>query len=293
MLFSIIIRTFNEEKYLSQLLDKISSQNIFSNKLEVIIVDSGSIDNTLAIAEMFNCRIIHINKKIFSFGRSLNFGCNAALGDILIFISGHCIPIGENWLINLVEPIIEKKVVYSYGKQIGNNTSKFSETVIFEKYYPNESRIPQIGYFCNNANSALLKSEWENKYFDENLTGLEDMFLAKNLVEEKKFIGYVANACVYHLHNESWSKIKLRFERESIALQNIMPEVYITFFDFLRFFLSSVFIDISKATKLLKLHKFIFQILLYRFCQYWGSYKGNHSTREISKKLKYRYFYPK
>ena len=293
MLFSIIIRTFNEEKYLSQLLDKISSQNIFSNKLEVIIVDSGSTDSTLIIAEAFNCKIIHINKEIFSFGRSLNLGCTAALGDILIFISGHCIPIGENWLINLVEPIIEKQVVYTYGRQIGNNTSKFSETVIFEKYYPNESIIPQIGYFCNNANSALLKSEWENKNFDEHLTGLEDMFLAKQLVQEKKFIGYVASACVFHLHNESWSKIKNRFERESLALKNIMPEVQISFLDFIRFFISSVFIDIAKALRINKLHKFIFQIFLYRFCQYWGSYSGNHSTRKISKKLKYKYFFPK
>lgn len=293
MLFSIIIRTFNEEKYLIQLLDQIFLQKIYSNSLEVIIVDSGSTDNTLIIAQRFNCKIIYINKEIFSFGRSLNFGCAAALGDILIFISGHCIPIGENWLINLVEPIVDEHVVYTYGKQIGNNTSKFSETVIFEKYYPNESRIPQIGYFCNNANSALLKSEWQINSFNEDLTGLEDMYLAKQLVDQKKNIGYVSNACVYHLHNESWGKIKLRFERESIALQNIMPEVQITFFDFLRFFITSVFIDINKAIKINKAHTFAFQIIKFRFCQYWGSYKGNHSTREISKKLKYSYFYPK
>ena len=89
MIFSIIIRTYNEEKYLNQLLDKIFCQEIGHNKLEVIIVDSGSHDNTLVIANSFNCKIISIKKENFTFGRSLNYGCSAAIGDILIFISGH------------------------------------------------------------------------------------------------------------------------------------------------------------------------------------------------------------
>ena len=293
MLFSIIIRTYNEEKYLSQLLDHIFVQKIYTNSIEVIIVDSGSNDNTLKIAQLYNTKVIDIKKEIFTFGRSLNFGCDAANGEILIFISGHCIPIGEFWLINLVTPIIEQKVVYSYGRQIGNDSSKFSETIIFDKYFPNKSSIPQRGFFCNNANSALLRSEWKNNPFNENLTGLEDMFLAKQLVEQKKFIGYVSNACVYHLHNENWGKIKLRFERESIALKNIMPEVHISIFDFIRFFIISIFIDINKAFKINKAQIFIFQIIMYRYNQYWGSFNGNYLHRKISKKFKEKYFYPK
>lgn len=293
MLFSIIIRTYNEEKYLAQLLDKIFCQDIGQNKLEVILVDSGSDDNTLIIAKSFNCKIISIKKENFTFGRSLNYGCSAAIGDILIFISGHCIPISNEWLLKLVNPIINNQVVYSYGRQIGNHTSRFSETVIFEKYFPNESKIPQSGYFCNNANSALLKSEWEINHFNENLTGLEDLFLAKILVEQQKKIGYVSEACVFHLHNENWKKIKIRFEREAIALRFVMPEVNISLFDFIRYFFSSVLFDFYKAIKKGKLHIFIIQIVLFRFFQYWGCFEGNSLNRLLSKKVKEQYFYPK
>ena len=43
--------------------------------------------------------------------------------------------------------------------------------------------MPQGGFFCNNANAALLKAVWEEHPFDEELTGLEDMHLAKKLTE--------------------------------------------------------------------------------------------------------------
>ena len=179
VLISIIIRTYNEERYLQELLDAIKAQEIPYSETEIIIVDSGSTDRTLPIAEAYNCRITHISKKDFTFGRSLNHGCDMANGEILAFISGHCIPVNNVWLCRLIKPLIEGNVVFTYGRQIGRDTSKFSEYRVFEKYYPPLSQIPQDGYFCNNANAALLRKEWQRYRFDEELTGLEDMHLAK------------------------------------------------------------------------------------------------------------------
>ena len=51
MLISIIIRTLNEERYLGELLTKISSQKDFGFEIETIIIDSGSADNTIKIAK--------------------------------------------------------------------------------------------------------------------------------------------------------------------------------------------------------------------------------------------------
>ena len=292
MHFSIIIRTLNEEKYLSQLLDLIKAQKIENHTFEIIIVDSGSKDSTLKIAKNHNCIIVKIDKNDFSFGKSLNLGCKISTGEILIFISGHCLPINEKWLINLIRPILNNKAVYIYGKQIGNDTSKFSERMIFEKYYTNTSRIQNNDIFCNNANAALLKTQWLNTPFDENLTGLEDMYLAKKIISTNLSIAYVADACVFHLHDESWGKIKNRFEREAIALQIIMPEIQMSFYDFLRYLFSSVIFDLVAAFKNKILLKYFKEIILYRFFQYWGSYNGNKRHRILSNKIKEIYFYP-
>jgi rhamnosyltransferase len=288
---SIIIRTYNEAKHLPDVLNAIQKQE--GVDAEIILVDSGSTDGTLHIAERSGCRIIHIGKEIFSFGRSLNMGCAAAAGDILVFVSGHCIPADNQWLKNLTAPIEEGIVEWTYGRQVGIAQSRFSEQQIFHKYYPAVSSIPQGGFFCNNANGALLKKVWEQYPFDEELTGLEDMHLAKQIVQAGMKLGYVSEANVFHIHNETWRKIRNRFEREAIALQHIMPAVHVSFFDFLRYVISSIALDAGKAMRQKIFLKKVREILLYRTCQYWGSYQGNHSHRKLSRKLKERYFFPR
>ncbi|MBW4549828.1 MAG: glycosyltransferase family 2 protein [Aphanocapsa sp. GSE-SYN-MK-11-07L] len=293
ILASIIIRTYNEQRYLEELLQMIHSQIIDDFQNEVIIVDSGSNDNTIEIAEKFSCRIVHIDKSEFSFGRSLNVGCAAATGDYLVFISGHCIPTSKFWLLNLVKPLITDSVVLTYGRQLGGNSSKYSEKLLFEKFYPSTSKNPQTGFFCNNANSALLKNIWKSYLFNESLTGLEDMYLGKQLISAGMPIAYIAEAAVYHHHDESWQTIRRRYEREAIALQEIMPEVQINIIDFTRYLLTAIYFDSLNAMReKIFFHKFT-EIFMFRLMQFWGSYYGNHEHRKLSTQLKEIYFYPR
>jgi len=291
---SIIIRTYNESKHLPELLDKIGEQSLLKDGFEVILVDSGSTDATLTIAAQhpLPVRIVYINKDEFSFGRSLNLGCEQAQGRTLVFISGHCIPVDQTWLERLIAPIEHSRSAYSYGRQMGNEESRFSECQLFRKYYPKTSKIPQDGFFCNNANSALCRETWEELRFDEDLTGLEDMELAKRLVDGGGIVSYVADAPVYHLHNESWHQVRLRYQREAIALQAIMPQVHVTFSDFLRYLVSALMLDCGAALEQKCIARRFGEIFMFRLMQYWGTYGGNHDHRKLSHKAKEEYFYP-
>jgi len=291
---SIIIRTYNEETYLDDVLRGVAEQRLSRDGLiEVVIVDSGSEDGTLEIAKKHKCKVVHISQDEFTFGASLNVGCASAGGDVCVFLSGHCIPEGDKWLDHLVRPIVEQGVSYVYGRQIGGAVSKFSECRIFAKYFPGQSVIPQHGFFCNNANAALKRDVWESNRFDETLTGLEDMELAKRLRLNGMSIAYVSEAAVCHIHDESWSKVRNRYEREAYALRRIMPEVHISLLDFFRYFLSAVGLDI----RALSVQGFsvyaLYEIVMYRFMQYWGGYVGNKEHRMLSKEMKEKYFYPK
>ncbi len=292
MLVSVVIRTLNEEQYLEELLSSIRAQesDIFST--ETVIVDSGSTDRTIEIAQAYQARITYIKKEEFSFGRSLNIGCSFAEGDILVFVSGHCVPAETNWLHDLCLPLYEAKAHYSYGRQIGRDTTKFSERQVFDKYFPVYSMVPQSGHFCNNANAALLRTAWQDFQFDEELTGLEDMHLARQLVELGGLVAYVSSAPVYHIHDESWAQVRRRYEREAIALQKINPEIHMTFTDFLRCFVSSCLSDMGVALREKVFFKEIKDIVLFRFLQYWGGYQGNHIHRKLSLQAKRKYFYP-
>jgi rhamnosyltransferase len=293
MLVSIIIRTLNEDKYLGRLLRSIEEQKINGFYNEIVIVDSGSTDKTLEIAKKYKARVTFIKKNNFTFGRSLNIGCKFAKGDIFVFISGHCIPVNKNWLSYLIEPLVKNKYDYTYGRQIGVETTKFSENQVFDKYFPKVSRIRINEIFCNNANSAIKKDVWSKYKFNEELTGLEDMFLAKQINQDNGKIGYIPESVVYHIHNESWSQIKTRYERESIALQKIMPEVTVSLADTFYFLFTGILKDVRLAISKKVFFKELLSIILFRFMQYYGVYKGNHECRKLSNDAKMKYFYPR
>lgn len=291
---SVVIRTYNEVKWLPEALEAVSAQKLDGLQVEVVVVDSGSTDGTREIAERTGCRIVDIRKADFTFGRSLNYGCDAAQGRNLVFISGHCIPDSPHWLTRLVAPLDSGVCAYSYGRQYGRpGVTKFSEEMLFRKYFPETSALPQEGFFCNNANAALPKAVWRDHAFDEEVTGLEDMVLAKQLVEKGMRIGYVAEAPVIHLHEEKWTQVKTRYEREAVALQGIMPEVHVRLRDLVRYTLAGVMHDWSEALSQRAFWREAGGIVMFRLMQYWGAYRGNNDHRVLSDRRKDRYFYPR
>ena len=217
---SIVIRTLNEEKHLGNLLRAIESQKY--KDYEIIVVDSGSTDKTLEIAESFKVKIIRIESRDFTFGYALNVGCAASLGKYLVFVSAHIIPTNELWLTNLLRPFKDEKVAMVYGKQMGNEKSKFSEQMDFKRIFSTtsqDSKVPQ--HYANNANSAIRKELWLETPFDEYLFGLEDIQWAREKAKEGFLIYYEPSAAIYHIHEEKWSQVFNRYRREAIAAVRI------------------------------------------------------------------------
>lgn len=294
MRYSVIIRTLNEEKYLQELINAIKDQKIeLGDEIEIILVDSGSTDQTLEIAKKNNLKIVFIKKEVFSFGRSLNIGCRASNGELLVFISGHCIPVNTNWLPNLCFSLKNGGSDYNYGKQIGVDTSYYSEHQYFKKFFPSSNKdVLFNGFFCNNANSAIKRNVWEKYKFNENITGLEDMYLTQQITQDNMKVSYIPEASVKHIHQENFKQIKNRYERESIALRWIIPDIKITFFEFVKIFFLYIISDFSAAKKEKVFLKNFFSILFFRFAMSYGSYIGNSKSNKLSEKSKKIYFYP-
>ncbi len=86
ILFSIIIPTFNEEKFIPKLLNDIKNQKY--KNFEVIIIDGLSSDKTKEVVDKFknyfSLLVINSNKKNVAAQR--NFGVKKAIGDYLIFL---------------------------------------------------------------------------------------------------------------------------------------------------------------------------------------------------------------
>src|SRR5262245_39805768 len=198
---SIVIRAYNEERYIDRLLQGIRQQTL--KDVEIIIVDSGSTDSTVSIAESFGARIERIPSNEFTFGRALNFGVREATRELVVIASAHVYAVYPDWLESLLHPFEDKKVALTYGKQRGPDSAKYSEQQIFHQWYPDVSNLNQLTTFCNNANAAIRKSLWEKNPYDETLTGLEDLAWAKWAKEEGYKIAYLAEAEIIHIHNET------------------------------------------------------------------------------------------
>src|SRR5450759_2977227 len=99
---SIVIRAFNEAKHLPRLLEGIRQQTL--QDIEIILVDSGSTDDTVSIAESYGAHVAHIAPQEFTFGRSLNVGVQAATRGLVVIASAHVYPVYPDWLERLLEP---------------------------------------------------------------------------------------------------------------------------------------------------------------------------------------------
>jgi glycosyltransferase involved in cell wall biosynthesis len=290
---SIIIRTFNEEKLIGKLLDAVYSQQI-NHPFEVVVIDSGSRDRTLEILRKYPVRMAYITPEQFSFGRSLNWGIKASRGKYLVLISAHCWPKKNSWLKHMVEPLMrDSGIAIVYGKQRGNELTKFSEHQVFAKQFPDKSQLMDKVPFCNNANSAITREIWEKFPYDEELTGLEDMDLAKKVLNAGKKIYYSAEAEIVHVHEETPKKTFIRYHREALALKNIFPRATFTFTDFFKLFVSNIALDYLRALKNDRRLKHIWEIPIFRLMQFWGTYKGYNKRDGLTDELKKHLYYPK
>jgi GT2 family glycosyltransferase len=179
-----------------------------------------------------------------------------------------------------------------YGRQRGDEGTKFSEHQIFAQWFPDRSNRDQSTPFCNNANAAIRRSLWERIPYDEQLTGLEDLDWAKRALAERYRIAYAAEAEIVHVHNETYASIFNRYRREALALKRIIPEERFTLRDFLRLITANAWHDIRQARRAELLPGELFPIIAFRTMQFWGTYIGFSQTGPLTNRLKQRFYYP-
>ncbi len=290
MQISVVIRARNEKKNIDRLLFGITQQTM--ENVEIILVDSGSTDNTLAIASQYPVKVVHIHPENFTFGRSLNMGIEASSGDVIVIISAHCYPVYPDWIEQLVKPHENEAVGISYGKQRGGSTNHYSEHQFFGKYFPDNSVLQQAHPYSHNANAAIKKTLWQQHPYNENLTGLEDLAWSSWAMENGYTISYVAEAEVIHLHDETAGQVFNRYKREAVAMKQILPNSKFTLLKFFKFWLKNALTDMNQARHEQVLGNNWWPITWFRFMQFWGTYRGFHYSGKIDAQLHRAFYYP-
>lgn len=290
MRVSAVIRAYNEAAHLPRLLSGLERQTVAVD--EVVLVDSGSSDSTVDIAKGAGCRVVHISKEEFTFGRSLNFGCDAAKGDLLLIVSAHVYPVYDTYVEHMVAPFVDGPTAIAYGRQIGDHRTKFSEARIMQQWFPAESIRNQPHPFSNNANAIVRKDVWARLRYDERLTGLEDLDLAKRALSEGLRIDYVAEAPVVHVHEETWSTIRNRYRREAIAYKAIMEEEQFSAREAAVLAGVNIASDYWHALRDGDLLANLTEIPKFRVAQFLGAAEGFRTDPGMGQRLRRRFYYP-
>lgn len=197
---SIIVRTKDEERWISHCLQAVFNQTY--KDIEVILVDNDSTDKTVQKARQFPIRNV-IACAEYRPGKALNLGIRESTGRYVVCLSGHCIPVNEHWLANLLRNFEEPSVAGVYGRQepmaFTSDSDKRDLTLLFGL----DRKVQRKDSFFHNANSMIRRDLWEIRgfKFDETLTNIEDRAWAQHVLSKGMHtIVYEPEASVYHHH---------------------------------------------------------------------------------------------
>ena len=210
MKISIICPLYNAKSYLKTLHEKLLSQEkIKDYEVEIKYVLTECKDNTEDILKDLKANYKKIKKEEFSHSKTREEMAFSSDGDIIVFISQDVKMKNNQWLKNLVLPIINGEVEASFSRQLPENNT--IEKYVREKNYPKESRIVSkddidrlgvLTFFYSDASSAIKASVYKklNGYDGKRLIINEDMYLAEKLINAGYRIKYCSDSEIYHSH---------------------------------------------------------------------------------------------
>ncbi len=192
---SIIIPAKDEEKNISLCLNALKDTDYPQDKLEIIVIDNGSKDNTVRIAEKYDVKVIEFPDANISALR--NKGANIASADIIIFIDADVI-VKKNWLKNGITKFSDDAAICSVGGYVDIP----SEGTWVEKVWHLRAEVcPDQAYtdWVSSMNMFVRKDIFMKAGgFNEKLITCEDVDLCFRMKKLGKIL-FVRNAEVIHL----------------------------------------------------------------------------------------------
>jgi rhamnosyltransferase len=168
---SVLVRAQDSRADLERLLPALRSQ---TQAAELVVVDSGSRDGSLAVAARLADRLVRLRPGSYSPGRSLNLGAASAAGEILLPFSAHCRLPAVDWIERCLKHYSRSDVVATNGALRGADQRRLSG--VFYQGAEHARAHPDWG-FSNHA-SSLRAAAWREHRFDEELRTAEDRLWA-------------------------------------------------------------------------------------------------------------------
>lgn len=224
-MISVIVPTYNSEKTIQRLLDKLINNSV-NVEYEVIIVDGCSTDKTVEICKRYPV-FIKNNPKVHA-AAARNIGIQSSKGDICAFIDSDCVPC-DGW-IDLIEKELSANDVDAIGgKMIAyppkNDIEDFAGHIFLDTImkFPDERKIMSgkkvenafITANCAYKKDLLVAIGGFDEFFTNNG---EDIDLYWRAIEASPVkLVYVPELIVEHSFPDTLKKLRLKYRQYGIA----------------------------------------------------------------------------
>lgn len=223
-LISVIIPVKNGAATLETALSGILNQTV-ADRTEIIVIDSGSTDSTLALVGAYPVRVHQISAEEFNHGSTRNLGVQLAKGEFVVMTVQDAVPVDDRWLEKMLRHFDDPKVAGVCGKQIvPHDTDKNP----MQWHRPCTEAVPWKVHFDNPADFVALSGEkklslcgWDDvtaMYRRSVLLNIpfrpvmfaEDSIWAHDALSRSYALVFEPTAEVYHYHHQSFN---FRFRR--------------------------------------------------------------------------------
>ncbi len=222
-LVSIVILTKNAGYDFEKTIDAIYKQRI-DNGYEIIVVDSGSKDETLNILRKYGVKLYQISPNDFNFGLTRNYAFSLAKGDIIVTISQDVVPCNSLWLYNIIKPFYNNNNIVAV--QGGTRIPEHSDVFYWEKigyfYFTSESVNWIKKHKCGLSfvNCAVRRDFWVNNQIGFTLYS-EDKVFQKMIYESGNEVYIAEDSVCYHGHQYSIFSLIKRLINEGVGWKNV------------------------------------------------------------------------
>lgn len=201
---SIIIPVYNNEKYIDECLKSILNQKFDINRIQIILINDGSIDNSFKVMKKYESKnIIVINKENTGVSDTRNIGMKKAQGKYIMFLDSDDYLSNNacNNIFNLFEKnydeidLITYPIVYKVNKE-------FKKHPRYSKLFYKGTGVYDLTKDYNLIQATInicVKNKFENNnLFDINQNFSEDERFATEILMNKKKIGFCKEATYYY-----------------------------------------------------------------------------------------------
>ena len=220
--FSIVVPVKNEGNMIGRLINALSNLNYPKDKVEIIIVEGGSNDNTFELCEEHakNHENIRVLQQSNSNGKpsALNFGLNFCKGEIVAVFDADNVPVGDA-LMKAAQYFRDSKVAAVQGRTMSINAREnmltqfisYEEAVWCEAYLRGKDALGLFVHLKGSCQFIRRNVLQRLSGFDEN-TLSEDMEISARLAENGYNIRYGGDVCAWQ---ESASTLKTLFRQRT------------------------------------------------------------------------------